>query len=143
MSKLIIIAILSFGLLACKKEKDKTPEPVVIQTPVTDTSAQLKYTGSFMDGPYGYVPGQAKIYQYNNGKTFLRIEGFYASNGSALHVLVSKEMTPLNYLDLGALQSQTGNQTYQMSGTPDFTQYKYVCIHCVDYDHLFGSAAIQ
>jgi hypothetical protein len=50
---------------------------------------------------------------------------------------------PVNSIDLGALKSTTGNQVYSVVGMPDFLDYKYISIHCVDYNHLFGSALLQ
>jgi hypothetical protein len=50
---------------------------------------------------------------------------------------------PVNFIDLGALKSTIGNQVYNVVGMPDFMDYKYISIHCVAYNHLFGSALLQ
>jgi hypothetical protein len=49
----------------------------------------------------------------------------------------------MNFIDLGRLQSTSGNQVYTIQGNPDFTQYKYALIHCQRYNHLFGSAELR
>ena len=65
------------------------------------------------------------------------------SNGPDLHVYLSKEAFPVNFIDLGRIKSTSGNQLYTISGMPDFVQYKYALIHCQRYNHLFGSALLK
>ena len=65
------------------------------------------------------------------------------TNGPDLHVYVSKEKLPVNFIDLGKLKSIKGNQVYTIPGMPDFTAYKYALVHCQQYNHLFGSALLQ
>jgi hypothetical protein len=109
---------------------------------MVDTSAMLKYSGFFMNGPYGTVSGDAKVY-LQNGIYILKLQGVTISNGPDLHVYLSKEIWPVNFIDLGRLQSTSGNQVYPVQGTPDFRQYKYALVHCKQYNHLFGSAMLQ
>jgi hypothetical protein len=65
------------------------------------------------------------------------------SNGPQLHVYISKEVQPVNFIDLGPLQSTMGNQLYNIPGKPDFSVYKYALVHCKKFNHLFGSAKLQ
>jgi hypothetical protein len=88
------------------------------------------------------VTGKAEIYKKATAIE-VNLAGFNSSNGPALHVFISKEAMPVNSIDLGALKSTTGNQVYSVVGMPDFLDYKYISIHCVDYNHLFGSALLQ
>jgi hypothetical protein len=87
------------------------------------------------------VAGIAKVYN-SNGKFSLALENFSTNNGPDLHVYLSKEMFPVNFIDLGKLRSTSGNQVYEINGTPDFKEYKYALIHCQQYNHLFGSAQL-
>jgi hypothetical protein len=132
---LLIGAVL---LIACKK--NAAPTDPLNQT--ADTTAVTKYAGTFSNGPYGTVSGGAKIYLQNN-MLKLALEGVSISNGPALHVYLSKEVQPVNFIDLGNLKSTAGNQLYEISSMPDFTQYKYALIHCQQYNHLFGSAELK
>jgi hypothetical protein len=50
---------------------------------------------------------------------------------------------PVHFISLGKLKSTNGNQIYAIPGTPDFNEYKYICIHCKEYNHLFGYALLQ
>jgi hypothetical protein len=65
------------------------------------------------------VSGMVKIYQ-ENGKFILSLLNFISSNGTVLHVYLSREMQPVNFIDLGDLKSTNGSQLYEIPGSPDF-----------------------
>jgi hypothetical protein len=135
---IIFIAIALF-LASCVKENTPT-------TPLNNTvdtlNSTLEYNGSFVNGPFGRVSGTAKIYRQNDSFT-LGLLNVSISNGPDLHVYLSKEVFPVNFIDLGRLQSTNGNQVYNIPGMPDLSQYKYALIHCKQYNHLFGSAELK
>ncbi len=126
-------------LSSCVKENTPTTP---VNNPVDTTTAMSRYMGTFINGPYGSVTGAAKIYSQNNS-LILALENVSISNGPDLHVYLSKEILPVNFIDLGNLQSVSGNQVYTITGMPDFTVYKYALIHCKRYNHLFGSAELR
>lgn len=134
----LLMLALTIGSVACKKAQDVTPTQLV---EMPDTSAVLKYSGTFKSGPYGKVTGEARIYK-QGGNYFLQLENFKSSGGPNLHVFLSKEETPSHYKDLGSLKSLGGFQTYEIDESLDNNPYLYICIHCVDYNHLFGSAKL-
>jgi len=133
-----------FFLSACKKASTEMINETIVANPLDTTAnaAMLKYSGRFMNGPYGTVSGRAKIYQ-QNGLYSLALEGFSSGNGPDLKVYISKEMMPSTFISLGSLRSTNGNQVYTITGLPDFTQFKFVLIHCEQYNHLFGSAELE
>jgi nitrous oxide reductase accessory protein NosL len=133
---LVIIVVSLFT--ACKK--NNTPE--VVLNEMTDTAAVLKYTGLFTNGPFGTVSGEAKIFKTAAGYD-LKLMNFSSSNGPDLRVYLSKEADPVNFIDLGALKATGGNQVYAITGMVNFMQYKYVLIHCRQYNHLFGRSLLQ
>ena len=136
-----LIAILFVAALLQSCEKDQLGSTITINETV-DTIATKNLSGTFVSGPYGTVSGMAEI--FNNGTMYeVKLAGFNTSNGPALHVYLSKESKPVNYIDLGILKSTNGNQVYSITGMPDFSDYKYISIHCVQYDHLFGYALLQ
>ncbi len=94
-----------------------------------------------MNGPYGTVSGLAKVY-LRNGIYTVALENFVSGTGPDLKVYISKERIPVNFIKLADLRSNNGNQLYDVPGSPDFTSYKYVLIHCEQYNHLFGSAEL-
>ena len=139
MIKLVIISFVTVAVLSCVKENTPTS---VVNNPVDTSMAISGFNGTFNNGPYGVVSGSAKIYSQNN-QLILALENFNSSNGPDLHVYISKEEQPVNYIDLGRLQSVTGNQQYPLTGNINFSEYKYALIHCQRYDHLFGSAQLK
>jgi hypothetical protein len=139
MYKLIIFIFVLATINACVKEN--TPDAPV-NNPVDTSMAISRFNGTFNNGPFGVVSGSAKIY-LKEGQHILALENFSSSNGPDLHVYISKEVMPVNYIDLGRLQSVMGNQQYALRGTIDFSEFKYALIHCQRYNHLFGSAELK
>ena len=134
--------LLIIFLSACKKEnQDATPVIPIMDMP--DTSAATLKTGSFLSGPYGSVTGNAKIYRLNGGAYQLLLQNSNSSNGPDLYVYLSKEIMPVNFIPLGRLRSTTGDQLYDIPGMPSLAGYKYINIHCQQYNHLFGYALLQ
>ena len=136
-SMLLLIVLLS----ACKKET-LAPQTVLMETPM-DTAAIPVKNGQFMNGPYGIVSGTAILFRNTNGSYEIKLENFNTNNGPDLYVYLSKEIMPVNFIELAKLKSITGNQIYPVTGSPDFTQFKYVVIHCKQFNHLFGYALLQ
>ena len=139
MYKFILISFVTLALLGCVKENSP---PMVVNNPVDTSTAVSNFNGKFINGLYGVVSGSAKIYSQNN-QQILALENFSSSNGPDLHVYISKEAQPVNYIDLGRLQSVSGNQQYPLTGNINFLEYKYALIHCQQYNHLFGSAELK
>ena len=139
MNKLLLIIFVLPIMTSCVK--DNTPTNPV-DNPVDTTMAMSQFSGTFGNGPYGAVSGTAKIYS-KNGQYILALENFNSSNGPDLHVYISKEVQPANYIDLGRLQSVSGNQQYPLTGSINLSEYKYALIHCQRYNHLFGSAELK
>lgn len=131
-----LMAIVAFS--ACKKNNT----PSVVLNEMTDSSAMQIRTGIFNNGPYGAVTGEAKV--FTTGSRYeLKLMNFSSSNGPDLRVYLSKEMNPVNYIDLGPLKATGGNQVYEIPGMPDLAQYKYALVHCRQFNHLFGWALLQ
>ena len=106
-----------------------------------DSLAVVNVIGKFSGVGGESVSGTAKIIT-SDGKYSLVLDDFRTNNGPDLHVYLSKQAAPKDFIDLGSLKSVSGTQVYSISGTPDFTAYKYALIHCQQYNHLFGSALL-
>ncbi len=133
------LVLLLLLLASCSKEKVTS---TVTAMDVPDTTAQLKYSGKFANGQYGTTSGTVKIYVKANVYTLV-LDSFMVNSGPDLHVYLSKEVQPLNFIDLGVLRSNSGVQVYTINGMPDFKDFKYALIHCQQFNHLFGSAIFQ
>jgi hypothetical protein len=139
MKKIYLFCLITLATISCKKEKLTSTQNL---NEIIDSTAVLKYSGEFISGPYGSASGSAEIY-FSNSSYILKVANFNVNSGPALHVYVSIEAMPINFIDLGELKSTNGNQLYSITGAPDFTIYKYISIHCVDYNHLFGYALLN
>lgn len=133
-----VYIILLFLLAACTKSgiSDTAVLPV---EPLDSLQAKTRYLGEFKNGPWGTVKGKARFYT-SNGVQYLRLEMFESRNGPDLKVYLSREQQPLNFISLGNLQGLRGDQDYPVPGNPDLMDYKYVLVHCEQYNHLFGYA---
>lgn len=144
MKKIFFIFLSAVFVFAGCSKQNEAPETRLNETIPGDSTMgdMAKYAGNFVKGPYGTVTGDGKIY-LQDGKYVLALENIAVSNGPDLHVYLSKEVQPVNFIDLGKLKSTNGNQLYTINGVPDFTVYKYALIHCQQYNHLFGSAELK
>lgn len=140
MKKLVYLMICSviISLAACKKNNTSS-NPL---NEIPDSTAMPQAAGTFNNGPYGSVSGEAKILITGNSYQ-LKLMNFSSSNGPDLRVYLSKEMNPVNYIDLGPLKATGGNQLYDINGQVNFSQYKYALVHCRQFNHLFGWALLQ
>lgn len=133
-----VFFIIAFIFSSCKKTSDR----FINESLAADTAAVLKFQGNFIPGPYGTVSGVARVY-LKQGLYTVALENFSSTNGPDLKVYLSKEEMPVNFIKLDNLRSTMGNQLYPVTGMPSFAAYKYVLIHCEQYNHLFGSALLQ
>ena len=138
MKNLTCILFITLIIVGCKREENTPVEPLMERV---DSLAVVNVKGKFMGIGGETVSGSAKIIT-NDGKHSLVLDDFKTNNGPDLHVYLSKESTPKDFIDLGLLKSVSGTQVYPITGMPDFTKYKYALIHCQQYNHLFGAALL-
>lgn len=141
MKQPVVIFFLAVLLVTAGCKKDKTATENLMETEMA--GAVRTHSGVFANGPYGNVSGRVHVVRNTNGTLNLFIEDLRASNGPDLQVYLSKEIQPVNFINLGALKSVNGNQVYTIGGIPDFAEYKFALIHCRAFNHLFGSAALS
>lgn len=130
----LVVALLAS---ACKKENSAlvSMDPEIVE-------ADLIYRAEFTDGPYGRTMGIAKIYRNEFGDQLI-LDSFNVSSGPDLHVYLSRQLQPINFIDLGKLKSNSGRQAYKINGNVNFADYKYALVHCQQFDHLFGSSILE
>ena len=138
----ILTVLLILVITACTKNSNvigpTPPPPLTVDT----SESNAIYSGSFSNGPSGTVSGKVEIFSLD-GKSVLPLKMFSTSNGPDLHVYLSKEVLPVNFIDLGKLRQNSGDQLYSINNVPDFSEYRYALIHCQQYNHLFGSAELK
>lgn len=135
-TKFLLIAMVSLALVfSCNKTSTKKIDESI------SADGSLKSSGIFRGYGSEKVSGEAKIFLLNS-QYVLKLENFSTSNGPDLKVYLSKASSPVDFISLGDLKSTNGNQVYQIAGTPDFSKYRFVLIHCERYNHLYGSAEL-
>ncbi|TDD95557.1 DM13 domain-containing protein [Flavobacterium cellulosilyticum] len=100
--------------------------------------AVLKYSGSFVPTSGINAAGMAKIY-IENSQYKLELSNFSVTNGPDLKVYLSKSNAPTDFVNLGNLTSST---VYLIPQNVDVSTYKFVLIHCQQYNHLFAIAEL-
>ena len=131
-----IALLLLFG--ACSK-KTTTNDP--INEPVSPT-AMVIAKGNFTGTPGHNVSGSAEIITENNQKKLV-LKGFSTTAGPDLRVYLATNAQAGNFISLGQLKANSGQQVYDITGMPDFTQHKFVLIWCQQFNILFGSAQLN
>lgn len=137
MKKTVLLLVFSTFLISCEEEGVLTPDVVQIVTiPVNSTPVN---EGLFMPTSGINVTGGAKIYQ-ENGQYKVVLDNFSISGGPDLKVYLSKTNTPNEFVNLGNLTAAT---IYAIPQNVVLSDYKYVLIHCQQYNHLFAVALLK
>jgi len=99
-------------------------------------------TGSFIgvgDGIHD-AQGIAKVIPVESGGNVLRLEDLVVTNGPDLYVYLSTDKSASDFVNLGRLKANIGNQNYPIPAGTDMTKYDTVLIWCKAFSVLFGSA---
>ena len=103
-------------------------------------------TGSFVSREHETV-GTARVVQLPDGQVIVRLEGFETSNGPALYVYLSQNPADGTeaafddeFVDLGALKGNVGDQNYVVPAGVDAVAFTSVVIWCDRFDAAFGAA---
>jgi hypothetical protein len=93
--------------------------------------------------------GTARILRLPDGQQILRLEGFETSNGPALFVYLSQNpadgedgLFDDDYLDLGPLKGNIGDQNYVIPAEVDPLGFTSVVVWCDRFSVSFGAADI-
>jgi Electron transfer DM13 len=135
----IIILLMSFS---CNEEDNNTPTaPINDPFDPTEVQATLLKQGA-LTGVGHTVSGTAKIYD-DAGKKVMVLDPFSSQNGPDLKIYLSTDQNATQYVNLGALKSTTGKQSYEVTGMPDLEEYKFILVWCEEFSVLFAKAELQ
>ena len=105
-------------------------------------------TGTFISREHD-TTGTARVLRLPDGSTILRLEDFETSNGPALFVYLSQNTADGedgafddDYIDLGALKGNIGDQNYVIPAEVDPLGYASVVVWCDRFSVSFGAADI-
>lgn len=137
----------AFWYLASPLWIDRT----VSETLVTASTSQVLASGSFKDADFAHKgSGQATVVQLDTGPE-LQLSNFNVTNGPDLKVWLSAHEDPTSatdvldneWLSLGPLKGNIGNQSYSIPADADLTKYKSVVIWCEQFSVLFSPASLS
>ena len=110
---------------------------------------QPLYTGT-LEGEVHQTSGRATVYKRSDGTEYLRLTNFSTSNGPDVHVVLAKETNATgqngvdqNYVELGLLKGNQGDQNYDLPPSVDLTQYTAAVIYCERFHAVFGAAELE
>ncbi|HMG89340.1 MAG TPA: DM13 domain-containing protein [Chryseolinea sp.] len=142
MKTFIFSIITIIAITSCGEVDDNTPMvPVDDDFDPMEMGTTLIKKGTLM-GIGHTVTGDVKVYN-SAGQLVVVFDPFSSQNGPDLKVYLSKDEKAMEYLNLGALKSTTGKQSYDVSGMPNLDQYKFVMVWCQEFSVLFGIAELQ
>jgi len=93
--------------------------------------------------------GTATLYTGAGAGVVLRLEEFRITNGPDLHVLLATGESPRrrsdlgDYVDLGSLKGNVGDQNYSLPADLDHRRYLSVVIYCKPFHVVFATAMLQ
>lgn len=114
-------------------------------SPSREGSMQNITEGKFIGAGDGIhnAEGVAKIIPVQEGSKVLRLENLKVTNGPDLYVYLATDKSASDFVDLGRLKGNIGNQNYDIPVDTDLTRYDTVLIWCKLFSVLFGSAVIN
>jgi hypothetical protein len=113
--------------------------------PNVTTMPNVPRTGSFVgvgDGIHN-AEGIAKVIPLQDGNSILRLENLHVTNGPDLYVYLSPDTTGEDFVNIGKLKANNGNQNYEIHSGTDLSKYDTVLIWCRPFSVLFGSAELS
>jgi predicted RND superfamily exporter protein len=103
-------------------------------------------SGSFIgvnDGIHN-AEGTATVIPLQQVDTYvLRLENLKVTNGPDLYVYLSTDKSASDFINLGKLKANNGNQNYNIPTGTDLTKYNTVLIWCKAFSVLFGSVELK
>jgi Electron transfer DM13 len=102
-------------------------------------------TGSFVGAGDGIhnAEGIAKVIPLQDGSSILRLENLHVTNGPDLYVYLSPDKIASDFVNIGKLKANNGNQNYGIPADTDLSRYDTVLIWCRPFSVLFGSADLM
>jgi hypothetical protein len=129
------------GIMAAKQNTTVNDN---ITAPMNQQSTNNTLTGTFMGIGDGFhkVDGVAKVIRLGSGAEILRLENLKATNGPDLYVYLSTDKSASDFVNVGRLKGNEGNQNYEIPAGTDLSKYNTVLIWCRAFSFLFGSAQL-
>ena len=127
------------------KDTMTSTEDTIQQDVVMEETNSIVYSGVFVGVGDGIHDAQGDAYTIplKNGNNVLRLENFKSTNGPDLFVYLSTDDQASDFINLGELKANKGNQNYEIPQGVDLNKYNKVLIWCKAFGVLFGSAELS
>ena len=101
--------------------------------------------GNLIDAGDGFhmASGEVKVLQIPDGTQILRFSNLDVTNGPDLYVYLATDTTAKDFVSLGRLKGNMGNQNYPIPENMNFEKYNTVLIWCQAFSTLFGSSKLS
>lgn len=121
-----------------------TSAPAATPASPAATEVTAEAVGTFVDQAHP-TDGTATVLGNGTGQRFLRFEDFATDNGPDLNVYLVNSSTGdvSDYVDLGDLTGNIGDQNYEVPEGVDLDTYDTVVIWCVRFAVSFGEATLS
>jgi hypothetical protein len=148
---LLVVVVVGFGAwYAFRPERLFINQRVNEQFPTASAASNQLASGQFHSGAHE-TKGMATVFQLADGKKMLRLTNFQTSNGPDVHVyLVAAQdakdndtVTKAEFVDLGSMKGNIGDQNYEWPGSVDLAKYRSVTIWCKRFSVNFGTAPLN
>ncbi len=155
----LTVALGIFAIVWFEPQKLFINETVSESLPSTDpspttTSTTAPPTGVLASGAFRSLEhetkGTAKLVRLGGGSVLQRFEDLETSNGPDQRVYLSEKPSTLgwrdygdDYIELGALKGNRGDQNYDVPAGTDLSKYRSAVIWCVRFKVGFGVAPLN
>ncbi|HWL37219.1 MAG TPA: DM13 domain-containing protein [Frankiaceae bacterium] len=150
--KLFLDKTVNDALPAGAEDVTATPSGSAAPTSAGATPAAPRATvlsRSMLGDRAHHASGTVRVLRLADGARVLRLEGLDVENGPDLYVTLAAAAPDApngaydsDYVSLGRLKGNKGDQTYAVPGSVDLTRYKSVVIWCKRFSVAFGTAPL-
>jgi len=133
-----------------KPQSDVLPDTTMDEAMPEEEQVSSLLSGQFIDADdFHRGSGKVSILELSDGSRILRVEDFFVTNGPDLHVILAAGSKPTGkedlgqYVDLGELKGNLGNQNYPIPDDIDLESFQSVVIYCVPFHVVFSTANLS
>ena len=125
--------------------EDTMMEDTMMEDTMMEDTIPISFVGTFVGVGDGIHDAQGDAYTIplEDGSNVLRLDNFKSTNGPDLYVYLSTDDIASEFISLGELKANKGNQNYEIPDDTDFSKYNKVLIWCKAFGVLFGSAELS
>jgi hypothetical protein len=147
--KLVVDERVDAPLPTTAADAGEPPTTTGESTPPTEPEPVVLQHGAFISRDHG-TSGGVRVLELADGSRFLRLEELATENGPDLYVYLTAAAADGDegafdddFVSLGRLQGNLGNQNYQLPADVDLDRYTTVVIWCDRFNSAFGAADLS